>query len=123
MVAYAKGAPEVILASCTQLAGESGEAPLGDTERAAILDAAQAMAALVTGIIALVTATFCGVGGLVGIASIVLGAKARREIDSDPARYGGRSKATAGLVTGVIALVVLGIWLMVFVLIGVSSPS
>jgi uncharacterized protein DUF4190 len=86
-------------------------------------DHPQAMAALVTGIIALVTATFCGVGGLVGIASIILGAKARREIDSDPARYGGRSKATAGLVTGVIALVMLGIWLMVFVLIGASSPS
>jgi Ca2+-transporting ATPase len=43
-VAYAKGAPEVILASCTRLAGESGESALGDTDRGAILDAAQSMA-------------------------------------------------------------------------------
>ena len=43
-IAYAKGAPEVILDSCTRLAGESGDIPLGDTERAAIRDAAQSMA-------------------------------------------------------------------------------
>jgi hypothetical protein len=86
-------------------------------------DHPQSTAALVTGIIALVTASFCGVGGLVGIASVLLGAKARREIDSDPARYGGRSKATAGLVLGVISIVVLAIWAVVFVLIIVASPS
>jgi len=44
MVAYAKGAPEVILASCTRMAGASGPEPLGETERAAVLDAAQSMA-------------------------------------------------------------------------------
>ena len=44
MIAYTKGAPEVILASCTRLAGESGTQPLGETERAAVLDAAQSMA-------------------------------------------------------------------------------
>jgi Ca2+-transporting ATPase len=44
VVAYAKGAPEVILASCTRVAGESGDAPLQDSDRAAIAEAAQAMA-------------------------------------------------------------------------------
>jgi Ca2+-transporting ATPase len=44
VVAYAKGAPEIILASCTRLAGESGESALGDTDRAAVLEAAQSMA-------------------------------------------------------------------------------
>jgi Ca2+-transporting ATPase len=44
MVAYAKGAPEVILASCTQMVGRSGTVPLGEQERAAVLDAAQSMA-------------------------------------------------------------------------------
>jgi Ca2+-transporting ATPase len=44
MMAYAKGAPEVILASCTRVAGESGEVPLGEAERAAIREAAQGMA-------------------------------------------------------------------------------
>ena len=43
-IAYAKGAPEVILASCTRMAGASGPEPLGETERAAVLDAAQSMA-------------------------------------------------------------------------------
>ncbi len=44
MVAYAKGAPEVILASCTQMVGQSGAVPLGEEERASVLDAAQSMA-------------------------------------------------------------------------------
>ena len=44
VVAYAKGAPEVILASCTRVASESGSEPFGETERAAVLDAAQSMA-------------------------------------------------------------------------------
>jgi Ca2+-transporting ATPase len=44
VVAYAKGAPEVILDSCTHLAVESGAVPLGDTERATIREAAQSMA-------------------------------------------------------------------------------
>ena len=40
VVAYAKGAPEVILASCTRVASDSGTEPFGETERAAVLDAA-----------------------------------------------------------------------------------
>jgi Ca2+-transporting ATPase len=44
VIAYAKGAPEVILASCSRVAGESGDAPLGDRDRAAIAEAAQSMA-------------------------------------------------------------------------------
>ncbi|HZO30073.1 MAG TPA: HAD-IC family P-type ATPase, partial [Chloroflexota bacterium] len=44
VVAYAKGAPEVILASCTRVASESGSEPFGEVERAAVLDAAQSMA-------------------------------------------------------------------------------
>ena len=75
----------------------------------------QANPALITGIIGLVTGAFCGVGGLVGIAGIVLGVKARGEIDSDPSRYTGRGKATAGLVLGVVGLVALVIWVLVFV--------
>jgi P-type Ca2+ transporter type 2C len=44
VVAYAKGAPEVILASCASLLTEDGERPLGDVDRAAIIDEAQTMA-------------------------------------------------------------------------------
>ena len=43
-VAFAKGAPEVILASCTAELGESGPRPLDDAARVRILEAAQRMA-------------------------------------------------------------------------------
>ncbi len=43
-VAYAKGAPEVILESCTAYATDDGEADLDDRARAAVLDEARRMA-------------------------------------------------------------------------------
>jgi hypothetical protein len=66
------------------------------------------VAALVTGLLGVLTCPF------VGIAGIVLGSKARREIDADPQRYTGRAMATAGLVLGIVgtvltALLMLGI--------------
>jgi hypothetical protein len=84
-------------------------------------DHPKAVPALVTGIIGLVLSLFCGVGGLVGIAGIVQGSRAKREIDGDPARWTGRSKAHAGLVTGIIGLAVLGIWAVVFVINGIAG--
>ena len=63
----------------------------------------QAVLAMVLGIVGLVLSGVC-LGGLVGIAGIVLGRKARREIDAEPGRYTGRGMATAGLVTGIISL-------------------
>ncbi|SDT23785.1 hypothetical protein SAMN04488543_3405 [Friedmanniella luteola] len=84
-------------------------------------DHPKAVPALVTGIIGLVLSLFCGVGGLVGIAGVVQGARAKREIDGDPARWTGRSKAHAGLVTGIVGLAVLGVWALVFVISGLSG--
>ena len=43
-IAYAKGAPEIILESCTRQWTETGELPLDNGNRQAILDAAQQMA-------------------------------------------------------------------------------
>jgi Ca2+-transporting ATPase len=43
-VAFAKGAPEVILAACSRQLGRDGEQPLGEADRRAVLDAALAMA-------------------------------------------------------------------------------
>lgn len=43
-VAYAKGAPETILASCSRVLTVEGEVPLEDAERAAILDRVRRMA-------------------------------------------------------------------------------
>lgn len=45
LVAYAKGAPEVILEACTHLAAADGLQPLRPADRADILDVAQALAA------------------------------------------------------------------------------
>ena len=39
----------------------------------------------------------------------VVGARARKEIDAAPGRYGGREKATAGMVMGIIATALLGL--------------
>jgi Ca2+-transporting ATPase len=43
-MAYAKGAPEIILAACTRQWSEAGEQPLDDASRQIILDTAQHMA-------------------------------------------------------------------------------
>ena len=79
-----------------------------------VVDHPKATPALVTGIIGLVLSFACGVGGLVGIAAVVLGTRAKREIDGDPARWTGRSKATTGVLTGSIGLGILAIWIVVF---------
>jgi Domain of unknown function (DUF4190) len=66
----------------------------------------QAVAALVTGLLGVLTCPF------VGVAGIVLGTKVRREIDSDPQRYTGRGMATAGLVLGVVGTVLTALLLL-----------
>jgi hypothetical protein len=41
---------------------------------------------------------------LIGIAALVLGSKARKEIDAAPGRFAGRGMATAGFVLGIISV-------------------
>jgi hypothetical protein len=74
----------------------------------------QAITALVLGILGAVFGVSCGVGGLFGIGGIVLGRRARREIDAEPGRFTGRGAATAGIVTGIIGLVV-GVLYAIFI--------
>jgi hypothetical protein len=62
----------------------------------------RAVPAMVLGIVGIVLAGSCGIGGFVGIVGIVLGRQARSEIDAEPGRYAGRSQAVAGIVTGAI---------------------
>ena len=85
------------------------------------VDHPQSTAALITGIIGLVLSLACGFGGLVGIAGIVLGGKAKREIDADPARYTGRGKASAGLIMGIVGLVILVLWVVGFVVLRAAA--
>jgi hypothetical protein len=64
--------------------------------------------ALVLGIIGLAGLLFCG--GITLVLSPVawlVGAKAVREIDSSPGRYGGRDRAQAGRIMGIIGTVLL----------------
>ena len=65
----------------------------------------RAVSAMVLGILGIVLAASCGIGGFLGIGGIVLGRKARNEIDAEPGRYAGRSQAVAGIVTGTIGTV------------------
>ena len=54
----------------------------------------RAATAMVLGIISIVLAASCGIGGFLGIGGIVQGRKARNEIDAEPGRYAGRSQAS-----------------------------
>ena len=65
----------------------------------------KATAALITGISSLVLSWCCGLG-LVGIAAIVLGIKARSEIRASRGAQGGDGMAIAGIITGAIAIVI-----------------
>jgi Domain of unknown function (DUF4190) len=60
----------------------------------------QAIIAMVLGILGL------AVCPLIGIAGLVLGSKARKEIDASAGRFAGRGMATAGFVLGIISVVV-----------------
>jgi hypothetical protein len=82
----------------------------------------RATPALVLGVLGLVLAMGCGIGGLVGIGGIVLGRAARNEIDAEPGRYTGRSTANAGFITGVVG-VALSVVMVILVAAIASSPG
>jgi len=74
----------------------------------------QAIIALVLGILSL------AVCPLIGIAALVVGNKARKEIDASPGQFAGRGMATAGYVLGIIS-VVLTVLVILIILLGVAS--
>jgi hypothetical protein len=89
-------------------------------------DHPKATSALVVGIVALAGTFLCGLPILASPVAWVLGAQARREIRNAPQHWGGESKATAGMVLGIIgtALLLLAVVLIVvIVLIAVSDPN
>lgn len=83
----------------------------------------QATTAMIFGILGIVFGMSCGLGGLLGIPGIVLGRKARSEIDAEPGRYGGRSQAQAGIVTGVIGVVIAVVVTVIIVLAIVAAVA
>lgn len=73
----------------------------------ALPDHPKATSALVVGIVAVAGAFTFVLPVLAAPVAWVLGAQARREIRNAPQRWGGDSKATAGMVLGIIGTVLL----------------
>jgi hypothetical protein len=77
-----------------------------------------ATSSMVLGIVGLVSILVCA-GFLLIVSPVawVLGAKAVRDIDASPGRYGGRDRAQAGKIMGIIGsvLLVLGVLLIILV--------
>jgi hypothetical protein len=81
----------------------------------------KATASLVTGIASLVLSWCCGLG-LVGLVAIVLGAKARKEIQASGGTQQGDGLALGGIVTGAIAAV-LGLLFLVLIAFAVVTGA
>ena len=76
-------------------------------------DHPQVSTAFVLGLVSLVGGFLCGLPILAGPFAWVAGARARKAVDQDP-RYGGRDKATAGMVMGIVATGLLALVVLVF---------
>jgi hypothetical protein len=68
----------------------------------------QAVTALVLGIVGLVVCPPVGIGG------IVVGQRVRRDSDSSPGQFTGRGMGTAGLVLGIVSIVAMVFWIVLF---------
>jgi hypothetical protein len=89
-------------------------------------DHPKATTALVLGIIAVAGGFACLVPVLVAPIAWILGAQARSQIRNAPQQWGGQSRATAGMVLGIIgtvllALIVLGI--IIVIIVAVNDPT
>ncbi|HYG93979.1 MAG TPA: DUF4190 domain-containing protein [Nocardioides sp.] len=73
----------------------------------------QTNTAFVLGLVSLVGGFVCGLPILVGPFAWAMGARAVREMDAAPGTYGGRDKAKAGMIMGIIATALLGLALFV----------
>jgi hypothetical protein len=91
----------------------------------ALPDHPQAQTAFVVGLVALAGGFACGLPILIGPWAWVAGARARKEIDQNPGQYGGRQKATAGMVMGIIAtsLVALALTVLVIAVVVIAAAA
>ena len=89
-------------------------------------DHPKSTSALVVGIVSVAGMFVCGLPILAAPVAWVLGAQARREIRNAPQQWGGESKATAGMVLGIIGTVLLVLAvlaLIVIIALIVSDPN
>lgn len=94
--------------------GQPGWPPYGPTQ-----DDGQATTALVLGILSVV------VCGILAPFALVIGRNSMRRIDASGGRLGGRGRAQAGFILGVIGtvLLVLGVLIAVVVVVGSAGPG
>ncbi len=76
----------------------------------------QTNTAFVLGLVSLVGGFVCGLPIVMGPFAWAMGARAVREIDAAPGTYGGRDKAKAGMIMGIVATALLGLALLVLVI-------
>ena len=76
-----------------------------------------AMAAMIVGIVS-IPGFCCYAGFYLGPAAMIMGIIALVQIKNDPARYGGKGLAIAGLVTGAVSLVVTILFIILAVAVG-----
>jgi len=76
---------------------------------------------MIFGIVGLVALPTTCIGSLLGIVAIVLGGKARREIDASPGYWSGRSQATAGWVMGIIAVVAFVLFVVLLIVLAAGG--
>ncbi|CAA9363180.1 MAG: hypothetical protein AVDCRST_MAG72-2459 [uncultured Nocardioidaceae bacterium] len=82
-----------------------------------------ALASLVSGVVALVLAgCTCGFGGLTGLVAFFLGATGRRRVRASEGREGGEGLALAGMITGVVAMVI-GLLAVTFLVLAVFTGN
>jgi hypothetical protein len=85
----------------------------------------QVSTAFVLGLVSLIGGFACGLPIFAGPFAWFMGAKVRKEIDREPGRYGGREKATAGMVMGIVAtgLVALALLIIVVAVIAIVASA
>lgn len=81
------------------------------------------IASLVCGILAIITCCFWPFGIVFIIAAVVLGHVALGKIKADPARFGGKGMAKAGLITGYVGLLFFIISSVLFLMVGSMKPE
>jgi hypothetical protein len=95
-------------------AGQPGFSPQGQNEQ----PSGMAVASLVCGILGFV---FCPLIG--SILALIFGYIARSEIDKSGGRIGNRGLAIAGIVLGWVGLVIIGLFILLLVILAISSPD
>ena len=96
--------------------------PFGMAHMSRSLDQTLPTVSLVLGIVSFIFALCCYGGLLFGLPAAIVGFMGLRNVDRDPARYGGKGLAIAGMVLGVITFIISLLLLIFGVAVNVFQP-